>query len=67
MAKIIRAGYVEDAKSYLNGIVTANVDGELAIAQYVGKFVDGLKKGWHVDSITETNDGAIRIDVIKRD
>lgn len=67
MAKIIRAGYVEDAKSYLNGIVTANVEGELAIAQYIGKFVDGLKKGWHIDSITEDADGNIRVDVVKRD
>ena len=67
MTKIIRAGYIADAKTYANGILTAEVNGDLELARYVASYVDGLRKGWHIASVTETEDGAIRLDVAKKD
>lgn len=63
---MIRAGFVTDANTYLNGIVKSEYDDVDKFIKEVVKFIDGLKKGWHVESITEIEPNTWKIDVIKR-
>lgn len=66
--KIIRAGFVSDANTYVNGIIAVDVDTIEDAVKVTSDFVDGLKKGWHVDTIkVDKENDTIRIDVIKRD
>jgi len=68
MAKIIRAGWVEDAKTYVPRIIqTAELNTTIDFVRATAGFVDGLKKGWHVSSISEDENGNVVIDVAKRD
>ena len=63
--KIIRAGFVSDANTYVNGIISTDVDTIAQAVKVTSDFVDGLKKGWHVDNITTDNDGNVSITVKK--
>lgn len=68
MAKIIRAGWVEDAKTYVPRIIqTTELNTNVELARAVAGFVDGLKKGWHVSNVSEDENGNVIIDVTKRD
>lgn len=63
--KIIRAGFVSDANTYVNGIISTDVDDIAQAVTVTAKFVDSLKKGWHVDNITVMDDGNVSITVKK--
>ena len=63
--KIIRAGFVSDANIYVNGIISTDIDDIAQAVTVTAKFVDSLKKGWHVDNIKVDDDGNVHISVKK--
>lgn len=65
MAKIVRAGYVSDVKCYVNGLINTDVDTIADAVKVTAQFVDSLKKGWHVDTISEDDNGNVVINVKK--
>jgi hypothetical protein len=66
--KVIRAGFVSDANTYINGIVQVNCESVKDAIMHVIKFVDELKKGWHVENITMDDElNTITVTVYKRD
>lgn len=65
MSKIIRAGFVSDANTYLNGIIAVDVDSIGDAVKVTAEFVDGLKKGWHIDQIDLKDNGDVEIKVKK--
>lgn len=67
MAQIVRAGYVSDVKCYVNGLIKTEVESIADAVKVTAQFVDGLKKGWHVESVNVDNDGNVTIDVKKTD
>ena len=64
--KIIRAGFVSDANTYVNGLLNFETESIEDAIRYVVGFVDSLKKGWHVSEVKINDDGSIQIDVVKR-
>lgn len=65
MAKIIKAGYVSDVKTYVNGLISTDAETIEDAVKITALYVDGLKKGWHVDSIRTNDNGDIVIDIKK--
>ena len=65
MVKIIKAGYVSDVKTYVNGLISSDAETIEDAVKITALYVDGLKKGWHIDSIRTNDNGDIVVDIKK--
>lgn len=65
MVKIIKAGYVSDVKTYVNGLISTEASTIEDAVKITAQYVDGLKKGWHIDTIRTNDNGDIVIDIKK--
>ena len=65
MTGIIKAGFVSDANTYVNGIIRTEVETIADAVTVTSKFVDSLKKGWHVSDVYTDDNDNVHIDVKK--
>lgn len=65
MTTIIKAGFVSDANTYVNGIINTDVNTIAEAISVTAKFVDSLKKGWHVSDVYVDDNDNVHIDVKK--
>ena len=65
MTGIIKAGFVSDANTYVNGIIRTEAETIADAVNITAKFVDSLKKGWHVSDVYVDDNENVHIDVKK--
>ena len=65
MTGIIKAGFVSDANTYVNGIIRTEAETISDAVIITAKFVDSLKKGWHVENVYTDDNDNVHIDVKK--